>query len=91
MRQIITTLNSSTLLFSHDVGKLISRLVLPDHFSSAVFNQSYNLSFKQTLTLKQLYMNIANWLGIGGDVKVHSQCVLYLIVTTFIKLTEDNE
>ena len=58
-----------SFVYSHDVGSLIARLVDPDHFSSDVFNQAYNLAFKETPTLKELYQTIAKWLQIDGLVE----------------------
>ena len=53
-----------SFVYSLDVGALIAQLADPT-YSSKVFNQAYNLAFKETITLKDLYTSIGKWLKHG--------------------------
>ena len=50
-----------SFVYSYDVGNLIASLVDPNFNRSGVFNQAYNLAFKENITLKRFFSILGNF------------------------------
>lgn len=54
-----------SFVYSIDVGRMIASLAHPTFHHVSVFNQSYNLAFKETITLKELLTMMGDRLNHG--------------------------